>query len=506
MQCPSCQQSFPDGTLYCPHDGSALEATTDAALIDPTGDTFTPALAKTTPSPVERATSDCHELDDDAIADPMLDSVLDGRYRVHGKLGEGGMGVVYRAHQDAVGRDVAIKVLSREASMKRSLVKRFENEAKIISQLRHPSTLKLIDFGRAPDGRLFIVTEFLEGRTLEAEIARSRLSPERTLHIIGAICDSLSEAHGRGIIHRDLKPGNVLLEELDHVDLVKVLDFGIAKLGQQPTNTATGTVFGTPFYMSPEQASGSAADHRSDLYSLGVVAYECLCGAPPFTGEAPVALLVQHVNAQPPPLLERAPNIPEPLAELVMQLLEKSPDDRVQSVRELRTRIDTILGHKPRPSSGAGVPRVPMADNDVTPVEPERSVAPLATDADVLSKPLAAPPRGSAWLAISLVIALVSGAAWYGYRANTATGGAAGSTKPEPTTMKALGSDGQADPVLAPSPALTPMPSRAKSTGVTQPPVKEPPPAAAAPEPKPAELPAETASPAAPAKRQANAG
>jgi serine/threonine-protein kinase len=201
--------------------------------------------------------------------------------------------------------------------------------------------LKLIDFGRLQDGRPYLVTEFLVGRTLEKTISQGPLHPTWTLLILRQICDAMAEAHEQQIIHRDLKPGNIFLERVGDDEIVKVLDFGIAKLAGASTHiTAVGSVCGTPCYMSPEQAAGDELDPRSDLYSLGVIGYECLNGKPPFTAAQPAGLLFQHINDTPAALPD---NVPQEIAALVMSLLEKDPGKRPQTAREVRARIDQIL-------------------------------------------------------------------------------------------------------------------------------------------------------------------
>ncbi len=262
------------------------------------------------------------------------------------RVGAGGMGTVYRAVQVPFERDVAVKVLGAEHSLKEQLVQRFATEALIIAKLRHPNTLKLYDFGRAEDGRLYIVTEFLSGQPLD-EVLESvgALGPTRALKILGMICDSLAEAHVRNIVHRDLKPANIFIEHIGDQEIVKVLDFGVARVAETHSHTITGTIFGTPAYMSPEQAHGDEVDARSDLYALGVIAYQCLAGSIPFSGTTPMSVLLKHIKDTPVPLLDLNPPPPiDPHVDgLVLQLLEKEPAARPQSARDVRKMIDGIL-------------------------------------------------------------------------------------------------------------------------------------------------------------------
>lgn len=279
---------------------------------------------------------------DDSPIDPMIGVVLGGRYRILGAVGAGGFGTVYRAQQTTVDMEVAIKVLSLEASRNQELVRRFENEARIISQLRHPNTLKLVDFGRTPDRRCYLVTEFLTGLPLDKLLLRGPLDSIRMLSIFGQVCESVAEAHERGIVHRDLKPANIFVERVSQQDVAKVLDFGIAKITEGITVTTEGQVMGTPPYMSPEQCRGEAIDARSDLYSLGVLAYECLSGHTPFSAPTPMAVLLKHIHDVPRPLSGSLSIDPE-LDALVLSLLAKRREDRPQSataVRRILTRIE----------------------------------------------------------------------------------------------------------------------------------------------------------------------
>jgi eukaryotic-like serine/threonine-protein kinase len=272
---------------------------------------------------------------DPLAPDPLIGSVLDGRYRVVGVVGTGGMGKVYRAEQTTVlGRPVAIKLLAGDLGwMSQTVAERFENEARIIAQLRHPNTLKLLDSGRLEDGRLFIVTELLEGETLDEALKQSALSEMRTVRIVRQICASLSEAHEHGVIHRDLKPGNIFLERVAGQEIVKVLDFGVAKLINFPGPTAPMQVCGTPGFMAPEQIRGLKLDHRTDIYAIGVIAYHCLTGRPPFSAESAIVLLRKHLEEMPRPLGEVIA-VDRELERIVMRMLEKRPEARPATARE----------------------------------------------------------------------------------------------------------------------------------------------------------------------------
>ncbi len=310
--------------------------------------------------------------------DPMLGATIAGQYRVVGRIGSGGMGVVYRAVQKDLDRHVAIKVLHPSESDDEDTSRRFEKEARIVARLDHPSTLRLFDFGLLPDRRPFFVTEYLEGMTLERLAASGPLPWTRVLSLLEQVAASLEEAHGRSVVHRDLKPENIYVVDLQGEDRAKVLDFGIAKLGAS-TDTMTGLVCGTPAYMSPEQALGQSVDSSSDLYSLGVVAYRCLAGRPPFLGDAPIAVLLQHVQDVPPPLRSLAPEVPEAVAALVMRLLEKHPSRRLPSAAAVRAEIRTLLEGRSRAAEPP--PRRPEATWSVRRMAPLIGLVALATGA-----------------------------------------------------------------------------------------------------------------------------
>jgi eukaryotic-like serine/threonine-protein kinase len=297
------------------------------------------------------------EVEANSNSGALVGTLLAERYRVEQLLGEGGMGQVYRAQHVHMKKTVAIKVLHRELTMQPEIVARFEREAVAAARIEHAHVAAATDFGQLPDGSFYLVLEFIEGRSLTALLAEhGRLPAPRALAIARQVSDALDAAHEAGIVHRDLKPDNVmLLSRDDDSDFVKVLDFGIAKLQSddssgQPALTKVGTVFGTPEYMAPEQAQGAGADARSDLYTLGMMLYEMLSGATAFRDDQLVVVLTRQMTADPPPL---PADVDPATAQLVMTLLEKKPDQRVQTAAELRDRIDALLGHPPPSSSQA---------------------------------------------------------------------------------------------------------------------------------------------------------
>lgn len=275
--------------------------------------------------------------------DPLLGEVLGGRFVVLKKIGAGGMGAVYRARQEGMDRDVAVKVLLGDLAENETVLRRFTLEALAVSRLRHPNTIQIFDYGQTPQGNPYIAMEMLEGLTLHDLLRQERPLPiRRALRIMAQVAASLSEAHGKGIVHRDLKPENIFLVNVgDNPDYVKVLDFGVAKLrdagDDKGTLTQAGSIFGTPRYMSPEQCSAQPVDGRSDLYSLGVMVYEMITGIAPFQSDQPLTLLLAHVNDIPPPpgSVTDKQVIPAEVEDFVLKLLEKLPEARIQQAGEL---------------------------------------------------------------------------------------------------------------------------------------------------------------------------
>ena len=279
---------------------------------------------------------------DAAELDPHLGVVVGGRFRVEELLGAGGMARVYRATQLSLGEDVAVKFLSRVFSAEPELRERFRREALALARLRHPGVVSIVDFGDH-DGELYIAMELLRGRTL-AEVMEEgggRLPVVRLAPVFDQLLSVLEAAHATGIVHRDVKPSNVvLLDSADRGEHVKLLDFGLAHVPTEgPKLTQTGVVQGTPAYMSPEQCKGELALAPSDVYSVGVVLYEAICGRAPFDGGGAPILMSQHMFVDPPPMSEIAGGpVPAGLEEVVRQALRKAPADR-PTVAELRVML-----------------------------------------------------------------------------------------------------------------------------------------------------------------------
>jgi serine/threonine-protein kinase len=323
--------------------------------------------------------------DDEQAAerDALLGTLLAGRYRIDALIGSGGMGAVYRAKHMHMRKAVAVKVLHKEMTAFPEVVARFEREAVAAGRIEHPHVVSASDFGKLEDGSFYLVLEFIEGQSLARLVSKvGALSPLRALRITRQIVEALQAAHAVGIVHRDLKPDNVMLVDKDgDPDFVKVLDFGIAKVKveetvEQPALTQIGTVFGTPEYMSPEQARGELVDARADLYTVGVILFEMLSGHSPFKDDDLVVVLTRHLTADPPPLPS---NIDPMIRDLVLLLLKKNRDERVQSAAELIERIDVILAANSGGSPISGVVRAGQrssADLAATARDPNEAFSP----------------------------------------------------------------------------------------------------------------------------------
>lgn len=281
-----------------------------------------------------------------------------GSYRIARKIGQGGMGQVYRAVQPAIGSRVAVKVLSPECAAQQTLVERFFSEARAVNLIRHEHIVNVLDLSMFSDGRPYIVMEYLDGRPLSALIQEHGPAPvANATRIMLEVLSALTAAHDKGIIHRDLKPDNIFVSPAGHA---KVLDFGIAKLqpnvAEVQAGTRTGSLLGTPHYMSPEQALGQTVDARSDLYAIGVILYETLTGRRPFEATTLYELLRQQVEVDPPPPSSLRPDLPLAIQSVIAKALAKNPADRFQSAREfaqaLETGMPVSLSSQSQPGSG----------------------------------------------------------------------------------------------------------------------------------------------------------
>ena len=286
-----------------------------------------------------------------ATADAVLGAVI-GHYRVTEVLNQGGMGAVYKAEHPLIGKPAVIKLLLPELSSHAEMVHRFFNEAKAASAIRHPGIVEIFDFGYHADGRAYITMEFLDGVSLaERIVSRGRLPELEAAHLTRSIASALAAAHAKQIVHRDLKPDNIFLvpdADLPNGERTKVLDFGIAKLNADTpvplSRTRTGAVMGTPLYMSPEQARGAGViDARSDLYSVGCLLYEMLCGQPPFLADGAGEIIAMQLYAEPVPPRELLPHLSEELENIVLALLAKEPARRPQSARALIDDLARVI-------------------------------------------------------------------------------------------------------------------------------------------------------------------
>jgi len=265
-----------------------------------------------------------------------------GPYELHEVIGKGGMATVYRAHQPSMDRDVAIKIISPELAAEPEFAERFEREARIIARLQHPHILPVFDFGREGE-TIYLVMRLMEGGNLAHELRGGALPIKRAIDLTRQIASALDYAHLRGIVHRDLKPTNVLLDNLGNAYLT---DFGIAKmLSGGPTTglTATGAVMGTPTYMAPEQWRAEPIDGRTDIYALGVIVYQMLCGQVPFSAETPHGLMYQHLDMDPPQPHTIKPDLPLTLEPVITKALAKRPEDRYASAGELAVALEEAI-------------------------------------------------------------------------------------------------------------------------------------------------------------------
>ncbi|MFH1532571.1 MAG: serine/threonine-protein kinase [Pseudomonadota bacterium] len=423
----------------------------------------------------------------------LIGQVFAGRYRIDELIGRGGMGHVFRALHTTMNKVVALKVLSSQMAVDPENVQRFEREAAAASELRHPNTIHMFDFGTSDQGELYLAMEFLNGRTLAKCLAEDGpFSPARACRVFRQLMESLEEAHSRGIIHRDLKPENVFITDIHRSeDFVKVLDFGIAKFKRtdqiKQTLTRTGFVCGTPQYLAPEQGLGTNVSPATDLYSAGVVLYELLTGTPPFTGDDPVSLVMKHIHEAPPPLAQEVRgNLPDDLANLLRQLLEKDPSRRPVSAAEVVERLDALgelsevapprpdLMHSDYDAGPTLVGRSPPTD-DQSPSYgvPTLPATPLSGTALGPTLRITAPPnfesqRRSLWrVAAPLLVVLVAVATglglWRPWEGAT-VGTQLSESEPAPGTgvgsLPAVGNRGvDAPPSVTPPPDLRPVPA-----------------------------------------------
>ncbi len=429
----------------------------------------------------------------------LIGAVVDGRFEIRGLLGEGGMGTVYRAWQRSVGREVAIKVIDRKKVRDAMTVRRFLREAKLASQLSHPNTVHVIDFGQGEDRQLFIAMELVRGKTLaDAVAATGGLGLVRAVGIAIQLCDALEAAHGLAIVHRDLKPANVILvDDPSGRDRIKVLDFGLAKslVADDTETTQTGDIVGTPRYLAPELTMGEVATPRSDLYAVGVMLVELCIGRRLFDGSRMVDMMRQKaVDPQVPA------EVPPPLAAIIARLIDPEPRRRPASAAALRAELQACLdgadGATPaepatptpprlEPTRATGPVRFGADATAVTTSEDTAVSAVIAPDAPDAPRAVAAASepvtrrRRHRWMAM---VAAIAGLGVAAAIASTQLGGSSGSTPAPiaPGSAEALapvGSATPAPPVAAPP--VAPVVNASPPSTIATPPAPEPAPGAA---------------------------
>ncbi len=342
-RCPACDKCFSGEVRFCPFDGDAL---IDAPDWNPN-------------------------------ADPLIGQVIDGRYEAMSVIGEGGTGSVYEVRHTTLGRRFALKVLRADIARDPQIVTRFIQEAKAAAAIGHPNIVAVSDFGEVqPDKSApltskvpYFVMELLTGSSLASVLRSERILPADRTAAVGLQCAlGLASAHEAGVIHRDLKPDNVFLVRSGDREFVKLLDFGLAKIAGTSRVTRQGIIFGTPHYMSPEQAMGQPVDHRTDVYALGVIMYECLTGRVPFEADSFKGVLDQHIHGAAVPVEQRVPDPTQigPLGDIINRCLAKNPAERFATMAELAAALEEAMGLIPQSGDiafgeegqGIGPPRV----------------------------------------------------------------------------------------------------------------------------------------------------
>ena len=321
--------------------------------------------------------------------DDLIGKTLGG-YQIIEQIGKGGMATVYRAYQPSLDRDVAIKVLPPYyADQDETFIARFKREARAIAKLRHPNILIVMDFGQEED-LSYIVMEYVDAGTLKDRM-RSKMTLKEIYTLVGQVASALDYAHEHGVVHRDVKPSNILMPKNDWALLT---DFGLARMVGGSFMTQSGMTVGTPAYMSPEQGSGSKIDHRTDIYSLGVMLYELVVGEVPYTAETPMAVVVKHIVDPLPLPQDKNPNVPERLQQVILKALAKNPADRYDHAGEIVQAMEAVVGQNPDWSAASikvvDAVREPVVDTPATKLlEDEELESPTAAEAPTVKEPAA---------------------------------------------------------------------------------------------------------------------
>jgi len=362
--CPTCGTEYPLSERFCPRDGSALRS----------------ASAST----------------------DLMGTVVADRYHILKKLGEGGMGQVYLAEHVKMGRKSALKVMNPGMNQDADAIARFNREASNASRLNHPNICAIYDFGETPDGLIYLAMEFIEGQALNSLVEQNgALPPARAASIIHQSADALQVAHDAGIVHRDLKPDNIMIaKNRDGTDLAKVVDFGIAKAHSSDAQkvTKTGMVVGTPEYMSPEQLSGDKLDGRSDIYSLGLVAFNCLTGKLPFPAETAQEAMIARLIEQPKTLAEMKPDVawPDEVQRVMDKALTRDAAERYQSAAQFGRELWAACESMPASQAAEAGTQVLSAPASTAANLPKTRVATPAEGGKTVAGPAAAAPVAAA--------------------------------------------------------------------------------------------------------------
>ncbi|MFX0200320.1 MAG: protein kinase, partial [Candidatus Hodarchaeota archaeon] len=335
VKCPKCQHENPDDTIYCGKCATQLPSIKDIAL------------TATIEAPKEELTTG---------------STFAGRYQIIEELGKGGMGKVYKANDTDIKEKVAIKLIKPEISTDKKTIERFQNELKFARKIRHKNVCQMFDLNRE-EGTYYITMEYVEGENLKNMIRMSgQLGIGTAISVAKQVCEGLVEAHKLEVVHRDLKPSNIML---DREGIVRIMDFGIARSLKEKGITGAGVMIGTPEYMSPEQVESKETDHRSDIYSLGIILFEMVIGRVPFEGGTPLSVAVKHKTEAPQDPKELNPQIPEDLSKVILKCMEKDKEKRYQSADELRSELENI--EKGIPTTERIVPkRKPITSKEIT--------------------------------------------------------------------------------------------------------------------------------------------